>query len=503
MTEHDQKKKPAALPPRPAPAQDERPIPAPPIARAALRTPGQPLDAAARELMEPRFGRDFGDVRVHADARAAEAAEAVHALAYTAGQDVVFGTGQYAPGTSAGQALIAHELAHVAEQGRNVSSLQLQRQINFPGAQPQSIPPANLERIIKLSRLLAQITEETYRSIDLRGKLDALPSSSSESRDRIESNLGLTRKNLILLLGQRIDLLKKEIASLHSRIGSNPTSSSEHPEMSELGNEQTIRQRELQEHESQLRSLMRWQTRQSIQGIQTEIKQINREIFELPPQNPHAPTSDILDPRAQELINRRENLERQQQQQAKALTSTATSFKQTDPRWGSHRYGTSANCTNVAAAGCGPTSLAMLLNYLFQEDPEAASSGDLEMVRPSTTADYAATHGRICNNGTVGDTMVTNVHTEWPGFRGYRITLDQAAAYLRSGNLVIFLCKNCTGQNATGQNKTYGGHFMVLNGVNDDASQFNVIDPAGHNIVHISRSELSAHIAGLWTVVRK
>lgn len=70
---------------------------------------------------------------------------------------------------------------------------------------------------------------------------------------------------------------------------------------------------------------------------------------------------------AQELINRRENLERQQQQQAKALTSTATSFKQTDPRWGSHRYGTSMACTNVAAAGCGPTSLAMLLNYLFQE----------------------------------------------------------------------------------------------------------------------------------------
>lgn len=116
MTEHDHKKKPTAMAPRPAPAQNERPIPAPPIARAALRTPGQPLDAATRELMEPRFGRDFGDVRVHADARAAEAAEAVNALAYTAGQDVVFGTGQYAPGTSAGQALIAHELAHVAEQ---------------------------------------------------------------------------------------------------------------------------------------------------------------------------------------------------------------------------------------------------------------------------------------------------------------------------------------------------------------------------------------------------
>ena len=127
MTEHEHKKKPTAIPPRPAPAQDEKPIPAPPIAREALRTPGQPLDAATRELMEPRFGRDFGDVRVHADARAAEAAEAVNALAYTAGQDVVFGTGQYAPDTSVGQALIARELAHVAELGSKAAAGYIQR----------------------------------------------------------------------------------------------------------------------------------------------------------------------------------------------------------------------------------------------------------------------------------------------------------------------------------------------------------------------------------------
>jgi hypothetical protein len=67
--------------------------------------------------MEARFGRDFGAVRVHDDARAAESAEAVNALAYTVGQDVVFNRGRYAPGSPAGKKLLAHELAHTIQQG--------------------------------------------------------------------------------------------------------------------------------------------------------------------------------------------------------------------------------------------------------------------------------------------------------------------------------------------------------------------------------------------------
>ena len=63
--------------------------------------------------MESRFGHDFSQVRVHRDAKAAESARAVNALAYTVGEDVVFGTGQYAPGSSTGQRLLAHELTHV------------------------------------------------------------------------------------------------------------------------------------------------------------------------------------------------------------------------------------------------------------------------------------------------------------------------------------------------------------------------------------------------------
>ncbi len=89
---------------------------APPIVHEVLRAPGQPLDPTMRRFMEPRFGRDFSGVRVHSSARAAELAQAVGALAYTVGKDIVFGTGQYMPMTDAGQRLIGHELAHIVQQ---------------------------------------------------------------------------------------------------------------------------------------------------------------------------------------------------------------------------------------------------------------------------------------------------------------------------------------------------------------------------------------------------
>lgn len=78
---------------------------------------GQPLDAATRAYMEPRFGHDFGHVRVHTDEQAAQAASDYQARAYTVGSDIVFGAQEYAPGTSAGQRLLAHELTHVVQQG--------------------------------------------------------------------------------------------------------------------------------------------------------------------------------------------------------------------------------------------------------------------------------------------------------------------------------------------------------------------------------------------------
>jgi hypothetical protein len=83
----------------------------------ALRSGGQPLPESVRAFYEPRFEHDFRGVRVHTDAKAAEAAKGVNAKAFTVGKDVVFGSGQYAPRISEGRRLLAHELTHVVQQG--------------------------------------------------------------------------------------------------------------------------------------------------------------------------------------------------------------------------------------------------------------------------------------------------------------------------------------------------------------------------------------------------
>ena len=113
-------------------ANDARQIVPPPIVHEVLATPGQPLDPATRDFMERRFGHNLGQVRVHADAKAAESARAVNALAYAAGRNVVFGAGQYAPGTAEGRRLLSHELTHVIQQEGPLSCVngaRLQRQV--------------------------------------------------------------------------------------------------------------------------------------------------------------------------------------------------------------------------------------------------------------------------------------------------------------------------------------------------------------------------------------
>lgn len=89
---------------------------APDIVHIELAAPGRPLDRKTQGVMQSRFGYDFSNVRVHADSHAAESARAVDALAYTVGNHVVFGAGQYAPHTRIGRHLLAHELAHTVQQ---------------------------------------------------------------------------------------------------------------------------------------------------------------------------------------------------------------------------------------------------------------------------------------------------------------------------------------------------------------------------------------------------
>jgi Domain of unknown function (DUF4157) len=92
---------------------------APAAVHEVLATPGEPLEARSRSVLERAFGHDFGRVRIHADGPAAASARAVAAHAYTVGEHVVFGASRFAPGSDRGLRLLAHELAHVV-QSRNV-----------------------------------------------------------------------------------------------------------------------------------------------------------------------------------------------------------------------------------------------------------------------------------------------------------------------------------------------------------------------------------------------
>lgn len=114
--------------------------PGPVASDQAVPGAGAPLSGHVRAFFEPRLGTDLRDVRVHTGAQAAQNADTLHARAYTVGRDVVFGAGQYAPGSEGGTRLLAHELAHVVQQTGSTSAeahaaptrIQRQPDVRFP-----------------------------------------------------------------------------------------------------------------------------------------------------------------------------------------------------------------------------------------------------------------------------------------------------------------------------------------------------------------------------------
>ncbi len=100
----------------------------------AGRSPGEPLPPELQRKFEGSLGADLGAVRVHTGAASAEAASAVQAHAYTVGNDVHFAAGQYDPASSAGEKLLAHEVAHTVQQGGAADAgAQLKLEVSAPG----------------------------------------------------------------------------------------------------------------------------------------------------------------------------------------------------------------------------------------------------------------------------------------------------------------------------------------------------------------------------------
>jgi hypothetical protein len=117
-----------------------------------LASPGMPLEPTLRHDMEQRFGHDFSAVRTHTDAAAQQSARDVKAQAYTMGHDIVFGAGRFAPATTKGRRLIAHELTHVAQMSAFGSPSTLSAMLRLPILRkPESDVDADEEERLRLA----------------------------------------------------------------------------------------------------------------------------------------------------------------------------------------------------------------------------------------------------------------------------------------------------------------------------------------------------------------
>lgn len=107
----------------------------------AMRRGGAPLDQETRAFMEPRFGHDFSQVRIHTDTRAATIARSLNALAFTVGNDIAFAPGRYQPGSNAGRTLLAHELTHTIQQTGGAMRVQRQEAEDEDGGVSDEVQP--------------------------------------------------------------------------------------------------------------------------------------------------------------------------------------------------------------------------------------------------------------------------------------------------------------------------------------------------------------------------
>ncbi|MEX5216019.1 MAG: DUF4157 domain-containing protein [Nitrospiraceae bacterium] len=161
---------------------------APPIVHDVLNSSGQPLDEATRAFFEPRFGHDFGNVRVHADASAAESARVVNAQAYTVGRNMVFGAGRYVPTTEAGQRLLAHELTHVFQQMGNDHGRTLQRAPGTGAETGKEVVPGGLSTGLASTHEI--VIEGEAFDLAVMANLDVPESPSAKFRAVAEEYMG-------------------------------------------------------------------------------------------------------------------------------------------------------------------------------------------------------------------------------------------------------------------------------------------------------------------------
>jgi len=200
-------------------------------------------------------------------------------------------------------------------------------------------------------------------------------------------------------------------------------------------------------------------------------------------------------------------------------------YMQSGGTWGNLRYGSTNpafkdvpmnSWSYMGDAGCGPTALADVLDYLFRL---FAASGTLASVTPQDTMAYASRYGRVAvpkdgklvPMGTSGDVMLANVGKYWPGYAGEEIkSVDLAIRWLRTGTPLIFLAHGDVktwkyDQRGTKNEHTWtDGHYMVLLGVESNSQgpdqRFWVADPSRARTKYTDTANLSQ--CRMWRVYK-
>jgi hypothetical protein len=170
------------------------------------QTPSSDGSLPARIAASARaaLGHDFSTVRIHADDEAARSAGQHQALAYTRGNEVVFGTGRFETGSAAGRHLLAHELAHVAQQATGPA----------PAVQRQSVPSAGGP---------APLTGQLRLTFDLSGRIEVTVSGPQNTPIVSSPTIGIRRDadgHYHLLVGGKDKLVTaEEIPAMLRSIG--------------------------------------------------------------------------------------------------------------------------------------------------------------------------------------------------------------------------------------------------------------------------------------------
>ena len=298
-----------------------------------------------------------------------------------------------------------------------------------------------------------------------------------------EHQLNGDRQHLLDELNERSGVYNHDIHDINAKLGDKLPKNLT-PEQKALVAQRTSLTQERDKYKDQQTALQRWHDRREINSINERLK------------------DPKLDPKVkQQLLAEKKKL-------ATGLLSTTKHYEQFDPRWGDTVYGKDRSYTTMTEAGCGPTGLAMMMDFRDQEDPEGQHSrGVQDPYTPRKMANYATNHGRVKGSGTDGTQMMGDLSGSFPGFEGHTVSnRAEATESLHNGVPVMFLGHDVHGTRADGEDTKYGGHYMLLNGVSDDNKTFQVNDGgrnSNRNIRSMSARQLDDGSAGYWTVNHK